>query len=182
MAAKLIPVCAVSAIVCALAIASEADRQSRQQVLLDDSKPGVYVTFERFGSRAPEFEGESERRVWLTLHNNYLFSIVVPTFALREPQDCEDPHRSCEVNVPYSVESVSPESDRTLPEGYTAELQTLLHVKPGDSLLFSIPAEHLNSTRYILVPFEIEDETGPQKGGIAPRHYAIFLGWLLPQE
>jgi hypothetical protein len=41
------------------------------------SKPSVYVSFLRFGKREPVYTGESNERVWLSLHNNTRWTLVL---------------------------------------------------------------------------------------------------------
>ena len=146
--------------------------QSSQRVLIDESMPGVFVTFERSGIRKPVFQGESEKGIWLRLHNNYRFPIEVPTFDLGKGRP--------EVGVTYEVGSVTQNSSSKPPSGYDEEVVTMNRVASGQDLLFSIPAEHLSDSTYLRIPFRIECETRTTKGGAAPQHFAIFYGSSLP--
>jgi hypothetical protein len=58
----------------------KAQRQSsgRKHVArLSASKPSVYISFLRFGKRKPSRTGESDERVWLRLHNNTRWPLVL---------------------------------------------------------------------------------------------------------
>jgi hypothetical protein len=51
--------------------------QKSQRPRLDSRKPSVYVSFLRFGTREPVYTGESNQRVWLRLHNNTRWPLVL---------------------------------------------------------------------------------------------------------
>jgi hypothetical protein len=135
-------------------------------VLIDATKPGLFVTFERAGHRKPAFKGESNKGIWLKLHNNYQFEVEVPTFNLGIEPD--------EIGVTHSVVSTLPDS-RTWSR-YSEEVSTMVRLAPGESIVFSIPAEHLSESTYLRFPFTIESETRAKRGGPAPQHFAVFHG------
>src|SRR4051812_4328706 len=70
-----------------LAIILSALRMSAQvpaisPLKIQANKPSVYISFERFGKTEPLYEGESENRIWLRLHNNTILNIFICHFSV----------------------------------------------------------------------------------------------------
>src|SRR5438270_806464 len=68
----------------ALTVFPQQQRQSASNgdVRLSKDKPTLYITFERAGERKPLFASESNRGVWLRLHNNTRWAINFCTLSL----------------------------------------------------------------------------------------------------
>jgi len=162
------------AILLVVLISSRSDGgkpQSAQDFLIDPHMPGVFVSFEKTVSgQRPIFQGESTKRIVLSLHNNYRFPIAVATFDLGEGQ----------VGITYEISSTDQSSNAKVPRGYSEEVLTMQEVTSGSHLSFSVPANHLSGSLYLRIPFELGLESRATKGGAAPLHFAVFYGSLLP--
>jgi hypothetical protein len=151
-------------------------------LMIDKTLPGVYVSFQKAGPRVPAFQGESTKGIWLRIHNNYHFSILISTFPLRGDGDHTQGAHQERLGVQYEVKSVSENRNINLPSGYQEEIITMSRLQPREDITFSIPAEHLSESTYIQIPFEIECESRATGGGAAPKHFAVFYGSSLPKK
>jgi hypothetical protein len=144
-----------------------------QSALIDGTKPGAFMTFEKAGVRKARFQGESDKGIWFRLHNNYRFPIEVTTQTMEEGPP--------EVAIMYDIVSACEKGKLMVPSASHGDVFTGFYVEPGRDVLFSIPAEDLPKTSQLLVRFEIKFETNGRKSAVPPLHYAVFDGWLLPE-
>lgn len=172
--------------------------EEEEDVRLRKDKPTVYITFERTGERRPLEEGESNKGVWLRLHNNTRWKIKIAAFNV--PESPSSPKDGKEVGLYYEVEMVNhsgegqfvrgaKESSKTkensdLPIGYRkGGVISHTWIQPGDSLIFSIPREHLTKDLKIYVGFQYEWEKRKGYVGIdgEPEHHVYFSSNDLPK-
>jgi|WetSurMetagenome_2_1015567.scaffolds.fasta_scaffold57805_1 hypothetical protein len=154
--------------------------------LLNSSKPYVYLEFDHAGDRMPIYPNESKKGIWLKFVNNCRIPVTIKTF---DPGSGDPGIGVQHEVVPIQSASFSGSSDdrtkedalhRDLkpPSGYSAELATIRTVKPGESVLFSVPLDNLSPNWYLRVEFTL-DVSG-QRGG-QPYSYAEFRWEKLPK-
>lgn len=170
----------------------QGQRKQSAKILNDSrllkDKPTIYITFERSGKRKPLFNSESDKGIWLRLHNNTKWSIRFCTFAL--PEDWYDG----EVGMPYEIEKQPPLFSGSPDEikkdedewkkadalGYNYhEMCETFYLKSGKSVLFSAPREHFSRFLLMKVLYEYEWEFGK---GHEPLHYAVFSYFDIPEK
>ncbi len=145
---------------------------------IDKRLPSVYLSFEKFGPRKPRYPSESEQGVWLRLNNNSCWEITVKTFGVTSEYG--------DVGLFYDVRrDLRSSNDLKVPVGYRiADISSVRTLKPGGSLVFSIPREHLVPGLYILVGFSYEWELhGDSGGGVLEIVHSVgFLAADLPSD
>jgi hypothetical protein len=120
--------------------------------LIRADRPSVYIEFERSGKESPLFEGESESRIWLRLHNNTRWSIAFCSFpvdanyggigVVHEVMKNSDSG----MDSIYKGGSAPPAHGQAakVPQGYsTADTCSPSNVYSGSSITFSVPRVHL---------------------------------------
>jgi len=166
---------------------------------LDKARPAVYITFECAGTREPRREGESNQGVWLRLHNNLRWQLTVPGFS--DPTNFAQAHHGNEVQLYYDVEDTRTRRGRTLlrevpeksngresqserripppPVGYPkTDLVRTISLASGDSVLFSIPSEHLTRDLAVSLTFQFQWEGSMDE----TQHRVFFYGSDLPDK
>jgi len=142
-------------------------------------KPGVFITFEKFGERPPVREGEGTDGIWLRLHNNMRYPINFCIFGLsRESTLPVKPEENTQIGVYYDVVSnPRAETDNRplakIPFGYPV-LGTCqdFNLKAGRFLRFAVPKEHLADGLSIKIGFHYGWENVWEPN---PTHYVHFL-------
>lgn len=150
------------------------------------SRPGVYLSFERRGNRRPLRDDESGKGIWLRLHNNMRYSINICTFGISEEGEQLIMHgKDTQIGIyydvapnPLAITEERPAIDVPLgyPVGGTCHE---LEVKPGNSLLFSVPGEHLVNGLSIKLDFSYGWE---EMVGNNPRHTVYFNSLSIPKN
>ena len=186
--------------VCLTAFAQQSGSVS--PVLLDPKLPSVYIRFERTGERPPVHSGESQDGVWLSIHNNtrgaislsteslYVGSKVVP-LKLQSGKDVLGLRNAVEVSVRYFVEQengpkVTAAADNTVAVDENVGYQRRLlgpggdvfstsWIPSGNTILVSLPKEHLARGYRISIPFNYEWEPDPRNIAHAAYFYANEL-------
>ena len=148
-----------------------AGPQEATAVRLLQEKPSVYMEFVRDGHRDPLYNGESDSGVWLRLHNNTKWSIVLQMNGYPS-EDYGD------AAVIYDV----------LSEGQT-KIDGRCHVcsvnplGSGRSLVFSVPAEHLSKRGGVRVKFSYDwEDSHKVTAGLEPEHWVYFYTSQLPKN
>ncbi len=158
--------------------ASEAPKRSQcADPRLDKSHPSTYVDFVKSGQRKPFHVDESEDGIWLRLHNNTVWDLVLPMFGV--PEDLGD------AGVYYEVVATPGEAVRDLPVGERLrDLVSLDTVKPGRGVVFSIPREHLERGLAIRIEFQYGWETSHPPGILTdmPTHYVTYTSRTLNRQ
>ncbi len=157
---------------------------------LDQAEPSVYVSFDHFGARQPLEAGESSDGVWLRLHNNTRSSIFLASFSV--------PKALGQVGMFYEIVSAAyddnyrdpsvPKPDtklQDLPVGYTlGHTSSAYLLRPGQTVLFSVPREHLPESVGLRITFnyewELEGEMESVRTG-EPKHFVFFYSSRLPK-
>lgn len=113
-------------------------------------KPNVYISYVRRGKQAPIFEGESENRIWLRIHNNTKLKIFFCEFPVTKEYG--------DVGIYYDVDRINPrENEPTeVPGGYGQSDACDLYTLPsGQTRLFSLPEAHLGENLAIRIRYYI---------------------------
>lgn len=122
---------------------------SSGRVRLNKKRPTVYLTYERSGVRPPLFNGESNKRIWLRLHNNTKWKLVLRVNGVPDSSYGD-------AIVFYEVERT--EGSGFTPIGYSSHVASIIKLKGGNSLVFSLPQEHLEKGLAIRVRYNYEWE------------------------
>lgn len=176
---------------------------SKDKVSVANDRPTVYLTFEREDKREPVHASESNKGIWLRLHNNTNWAInfctpslyippkVVP-FRLAEGRSVLALVDGVEVSVCHGVEELkSYESvfgragetkkrkttkGSTQQVGYdTGDVFSSAWLPPGSSIVFSVPREHLSKGLAVFVRFNYEWEYGDRTlRSNEPEHRVFF--------
>jgi hypothetical protein len=134
-------------------------------------KPTVYIEFERAGNREPLLARESNSGIWLRLHNNTKWSIVLDMHGV--PSDDYG-----DASLIYDVLS-----DRQVIIEDSCHACSFNSLGPGRSLLFSVPAEHLSAGRALRIKFSYSWEDSQKvTAGSEPEHYVYFYASQLPKS
>lgn len=140
-------------------------------------KPGVYIVFEREGKRKPPGDDVSDEAVWLRLHNNMRTAISFCAFSILDDKGNPLSYQEAgELGLNYEVEVTDPgKFDRTRFGVPVGNKETgLCHVftlKTGESIVFTIPKEHLRTGLSVKIPFNYEWE---DRNGRDPSHFVYF--------
>jgi hypothetical protein len=180
-------------IVVGLLSAANAQNKASQSFVLNGAKPYVYIGFDHAGNRKPLGQGENGRGFWLKFVNNCRVPVTLATFET----GTSDPGIGLLHDVvPYQASGVkgvsgpqtetpskvagdgSSEPATKPPEGYTAEVSSMTTVAPGESVLFSVPSNHLSPNWYLRVRFMLA--VSPNRIGDQPYSYADFRWEQLP--
>ncbi|RMG01936.1 MAG: hypothetical protein D6735_11040 [Acidobacteria bacterium] len=168
-------------IVCfVFSMSTEAQKRetSTKDMRIIKNRPSVYISFEREGNRKPLHTGDSNKGVWLRLHNNSKWRIWVCMWDV--------PKEYGEKELTYEVERYEKSGNceetplSTDPEG-SCPLELM---KPGESVLFSVPREHLAEGLAIKVNFlyEWDIDSDGSISDLEPKHYVYFYSSQIPKN
>jgi len=192
----------INVLVCLLVVTPVALSQGAtgaNDAKLEKTRPSVYITFECTGTREPRREGETNQGVWLRLHNNLRWQLTVPGFAI-PPSFAQTVHGN-EAFLYYEVEdtrmrrgrmllrevseknnTMASEQDRRIPPpplGYPqTDLVRTISLAAGDSVLFSIPSEHLTRDLAVSLNFQFQWEGSMDE----TQHRVFFYGSDVPDK
>ena len=166
---------------------SSAESEKNEQVQdtdvrLQKNKPTVYITFEYAGKRQPLHTDESNKGVWLRLHNNTIWPIRFQGFSVDDsfstPAGIEK-----EAGVLYGIEVVGDYKDGKAPIANRSHTHSIKSIPSGSSIVFSLPREHLATglAIYVNYNFEWEVERGRIRSG-EPKHRVSFYSYDLPRK
>jgi hypothetical protein len=122
-------------------------------------------------------EWESDKRIWLRFHNNSKWQVGACMWDV--PKEYGDK------NIIYEVERYEKARDNKTPLTVRGENGCpRVFIRPGESVLFSIPGEHLANGLAIKVLFRYEWESDPSgySNPLEPKHYAYFYSSDIPKK
>ncbi|MGA2876640.1 MAG: hypothetical protein ABSE82_14015 [Nitrososphaerales archaeon] len=179
----------------------DASPALRDHFVRDENRHYVYLRFDHLGIGAKFSDDEPPKRLWLHFVNNCNVGIVLGTFGV------PDGSLKGEVGLihyvvrdqpvltitgvradgsPLDAPSADSPQEQKMPEGYDAEAHSVAHLAPGESVLFSIPVNHLGTTWHIKIPytFEIPKGRGPRPDDVGgePQMVLLYSRWDLPKE
>lgn len=157
-------------------------QQASNSFVLSESNPYVYMVFDHVGPRTPFIQGEPDTGVWIRIVNNCRIPILVATAGTTSSgevvvlddvvQSGQHALRTTSGEIPI----LSPENSSTTespqhakpPLGYADypdDTPGRARIAPGQSLLFSVPMNHLTGGDwYMRVRFSLDirgSEYGP---------------------
>jgi hypothetical protein len=172
---------------CALALISLATSpgarcQSQSKLVLNTTRPFVYVEFDHIGQRVPEADDEPPRGLWLRLVNNSVFPILV---RVHNSETVKDRAIVEDVVTAVQIRRIPKEGFAdygAMPTGYASALDVAgsERIGPGKVLLFSVPINHVAPTWYFQVPFQFD--LPPTKHGAQPVCYVAFEWDNIPEK
>jgi len=154
--------------------------------VIDDTKPYVYIDFERIGNRTPLSDDEPSEGLWLRLVNNCNIPIRVRTFATGTDDHgiglldeiVTSPVRGRGYKRNSGTLHGGPPEEKP-PRGYSFEVVSYTVVSPGEHLPFSVPRNHVSPDWHLRVEFELE----PPKKGNGPQPYSfVDFSWTMIPE
>lgn len=144
----------------------------------DVHKPIVYIEFDHSGPRDPVRQDEPSRGYWLRFVNNSVLTISVRANSSgTSPEFTILPDKLVRRRKPIPRSGLGP---RKMPSGYESDTSSLVKVRPGMSLTFSVPEDHVTSEWYMQVPFEFD--LPPVKTGVEPICFAPFSWEDIPEK
>lgn len=138
------------------------------------SKPHVFVSFEREGKIDPLYDGQSDRRVWLRFHNNSRWQVMFCSSPV--------PKEYGETEVAYEIERYKGSGET--PGTRSSDDCGYLLVEPGESILFSVPREHLSKGLVVRIPFRYKWENNADGSDnlLEPKHFVYFHSEDIPNK
>jgi len=166
-----------SVVIALSAVALLSAQGQTSAVFLNSSKPGVYVTFLRVGRRDPVRIDESKRGVFLRLHNNTRWVLLLHMSGV--------PRRNGEAGLFYDVvEDPSGYPPSQLPIRVNFHVSSVNPIRSGTTIDFSVPEEHIREGLGVQIEFNYEWEA-TERTGIPrpdePRHVVTFYHSQLPE-
>jgi len=172
---------------CALLLLSvvncgEVRCQNQPKLALDSTKPFVYLKFDHSGPRQPQEPDEPSQGLWLRLVNNS----VLPIF-MRVHSSLTDPAMTILEDIVTPRIRTIPKTGFVdygpMPHGYAtaADVTSILTLKPGESVLFSVPVNHVAPGWFLQVGFQF-DLPPVEHGAAQPVCYAGFDWDDIPEK
>jgi hypothetical protein len=122
----------------------ESRCQNQPKLALDSTKPFVYVKFDHSGPRPPLTPDEPSQGLWLSLVDNSVLPIV-----MRAHDSLTNPPMTILEDIVTPQIRMIPKTGFVdygrMPHGYAtaAGVTSILTLKPGESVLFSVPVNHV---------------------------------------
>ncbi len=174
-------------------------KPSNEKLVKD--KPSVFLRYESAGKRKPLKEGESDEGIWLRLQNNTREAIYLCAFGISEDGEMlRFYEKNSEIGVNYEIERMPSEMEGSgtprngkvnnvaeevsqTPIGYKIGGVCHVYTLPSNqSLLFSVPREHLAKNLSIKMRFGYEWEGDYSSRWEEPEHYVRFYSSSLPKD
>ncbi|MGB8013669.1 MAG: hypothetical protein WCF68_18810 [Terriglobales bacterium] len=179
-----------SLILIALSVAESqaqlANGNIAEEFIFDKERAFTYLQFDHIGKGPRRNENEPAYRIWLRFVNNCRVPIVIRTSGVPDGSPVGEAGLFHKVvaNPPYKGASggsilssgASPKPAESsaasppMPDGYDADVSSTAILQASESLLFSIPINHLSGKWHIEIPFRFDL---PHK---RPLHYEANIG------
>jgi hypothetical protein len=155
--------------------------QTTAKVVLDTTKPIVYLQIDHAGPRKPAEDDEPARGLWLRLVNNSVLPIEVKTDGTDPDGNMVVPDIVAPRFRPLPKSGPRPGPAR-MPQGYFSgsDVYHLQIIDPGKDLVIVLPANHLAYGWNIQIPFQFK--LPAVKQGEQPLCYAIMVWEDLPES
>lgn len=160
--------------------------------IINPNHPYLYIQYDHFGPGIPRNEDEAPNRVWLRLVNNSTVSIQVVVNGFPEghkPADevaiqddvVADPPRI--MHIATEAPDAPVKTDENAPYGYGSDVGSSEYIRPGKSILFSLPTSQFRKGWHIEISYEfvVPQGKGPRPenvGGLPVMHLEYALWWL----
>lgn len=168
-------------------------QQAAKDFVLNESNPYVYLKFDHVGPRTPVISGEAPTGVWIRIVNNCRVPILVPTLGGRngngeitvldevvQPGQHAVRITAGDLTTDSAIANTSRNPKPPLGYAdYASDVLSFATIAPGQSLLFSVPFNHLvGGDWYMRVRFFL-DIPGSEHG---PYSYADSFTVHIPSE
>jgi hypothetical protein len=162
--------------------------------IVNPNHPYLYIQLDHFGPGTPRNDDEAENRVWLRLANNCTVSIQIVVNGFPEdhkPADeiaiqdlvVEDPPPFITSDPPLGEEA---KASKKPSYGYWIDVGSDFYIRPGKSVLFSLPTSQFAKGWHIEIPFEFAVPRGkgprPDNVGGQPVMHLEYSLWDLPKD
>jgi hypothetical protein len=164
--------------------------QTAESFVLNESNPYVYLKFDHVGPRTRFIDAEPDTGVWIRIVNNCRVPILVPADGPNSKGEIvvyDEVVRSGQHAVRISAsgpttDSSAADASPSPPQGYanySSDVLGFTTIAPGQSLLFSVPLNHLaGGDWYMRVRFSL-DIPGSTHG---PYSYVDSFTVQIPSE
>ncbi len=136
-------------ILCGVCFPINAQKTKSTSLKIIETKPSVYISFDHSGKQDALFEGDSNNRTWLRLHNNTKLKIFFCEYSVDKEYG--------DVGIFYEVERFAyfnEYKNEKSPNGYGRADNCNVHtLASGKSVLFSLPSESLTKGLRIKTQF-----------------------------
>lgn len=172
-----------------LCFSAIAQRSSKNLVLLDETRPSVYLQFDHEAERKPEHPREGKQGLWLSIHNNtrgavcirtqslYIGTKVAP-LTLMSGKHVLGVRNGVEIAPLYTIEQDRETGFDRLPLTWHGDVSSISWIPSGGTVLTSLPKDDLIKGRRVVLPFSYEWE--PEGDGIG--HEAYFYERQVPTQ
>lgn len=148
----------------------QSNNQASKNMVIDKSKPSIFIDFKEIGEGTPIRADETIERVFLNLNNNSIWSIYVESFIYGDDE---------KTGIYYEIERENTILDSKVPKGYRPAhaRSPASELRSGKSLSFSVPQNHLDENLKIRIDFKYEWETDTNLSNSPysqPRHSIYF--------
>lgn len=166
--------------------AQPGDGNIAEQFIFNKERAFTYLQFDHVGKGPRRNENEPAYRIWLRLVNNCRVPIVIRTSGVLDGSPVGEVgiFHNVVANPPaygYSGGAIlesgtspkpaeSPAATPPMPQGYDTDVSSSETLQASESLLFSIPLNHLSGKWHIEIPFRFDL---PHK---RPSHYEMNIG------
>lgn len=156
--------------------------QNQPRFALDSTKPFVYVVFDHSAPRPSLTPDEPSQGLWLRLVNNS----VLPIF-MRAHDSLTNPVMTILEDVITPRVRMIPRTGAVdygpMPHGYATavDVTSILTLQPGESVLFSVPVNHVAPGWFLQVGFQF-DLPPVEHGAAQPVCYAAFDWDDIPEK
>lgn len=137
-----------------------------QRFVINPAKPYAYLKFDHVADRKPLSTDESSKGLWLRLVNNCRIPIIVAIF---NPGTGDPGIGIYDEVIPVFIKGpflkglrpgenppkVAQLPEDKPPEGYSSDVFSTTIIAPGDSLLFSVPLNHVSPNWYMQIMFNL---------------------------
>ena len=181
----LVPFIAI-AISVAKAQAEPTNSDVAQQFILNQERAFTYLQFDHIGKGTRFNKDEPAYRIWFRLVNNCRVPIVIRTFGVPDGSPAGEagllhgviantPTQGASVGIAFDSGGPPKPAESSvyvtvMPNGYDADISSTAILRPSESLLFSIPFNHLSTKWHIEIPFRFDL---PHK---RPSHHEAQIG------
>jgi hypothetical protein len=158
-----------------------------EQFIFNKERAFTYLQFDHVGKGTRRNENEPAYRIWLRFVNNCRVPIVIRTSGVPDGSPAGEVglFHNVVANPPFNGASgggailgsgagtkprESPAATPPMPDGYDADVSSTATLQASESLLFSIPINHLSGKWHIEIPFRFDV---PHK---RPLHYEANIG------
>jgi hypothetical protein len=155
-----------------------AQKSEEPKLVLDSTKPMVYIKFDHAGPREPVEDGEPSEGLWLRLVNNSAIPIEVETMDTATKSKLmllPDVITPIERRIPRSGSN-----REEMPAGYASGMGVLRTIAPGKDIAFSVPANHVSPNWFMQIPFHFSLPSVSQ--GDQPICLVRFSWTMIPES